>query len=211
MGSGVAVGCIHDEDGDMRFVRCLTGLNAARRPGEETLYVESGGGSLDRGRNLLVQKFLQTTDERLLMVDTDQFFSVEQYDRLIETGQTHDIVSGVYFANERPPRPAMHRWDDTGHGVAVTEWEDGEVLDVDGCGAGFLLVHRRVYEAMNHPEEYKGRAGSWFTQDKHGPAGQLLNEDSGFCLRAQEHGFRVYVDTEVFVGHMKRRILGVDL
>jgi len=210
--SKVAIGMIHDATMDARFVRCLTGVNAARRPGLETLYVESGGGSLDRGRNLLVQKFLQnSTDDWFLQVDTDMFFSVENYDRLLETAEGRQIVSGVYFANERPPRPAMHRWDETGHGVAVTEWEEHEVLDVDGCGAGFLLAHRDVYEKMDHPEDYRGRAGSWFTQDKLGPAGQLLNEDSGFCLRAQEHGFRVYVDTDCFVGHIKNRILGVDL
>jgi hypothetical protein len=205
------VGMIHDRDMDARFVRCLTGLNAMRRPGEETLYVESGGGSLDRGRNLLVQKFLKnTTDDWLLMVDTDMHFGLQEYDRLLETAQDKDIVSGLYFANERPPRPAMYRWDETGHGQAVMDWEDHDVLEVDGCGAGFLLVRRSVYEKMDHPESYHGRAGSWFTQNALGPADQLLNEDSSFCVRAQEHGYRIYVDTDVFIGHIKTRVLGYE-
>jgi len=211
MPSGVMVGMIHDRDMDAQFVRCLTGLNATRRPGETTLYVESGGGSLDRGRNLLVQKYLQTDYEWFLQVDTDMFFGIDHYDRIVETAKTHEIVSGLYFANERPPRPAMYRWDDTGHGQAVMDWKDGEVIPVDGCGAGFLMVHRTVYEKMNDPEKYEGRAGSWFTQSAHGPAGQLLNEDSSFCLRAQEHGFRVYVDTDCFVGHIKPRVLGWEV
>ena len=207
----VAVGMIHDATMEARFVRCLTGLNAARRPGEQTLYVESGGGSLDRGRNLLVQKFLKTTtDEWFLQVDTDMYFGLEQYDRLLATAEGRDIVSGVYFANEQPPRPAMHRWNAEGRAESFSEWEEGEVLDGDGCGAGFLLVARHVYEKMDHPEDYRGRAGSWFTQDAYGPAGQLLNEDSSFCVRAQDHGFRIYVDTGCFVGHIKPRVLGWD-
>lgn len=205
----VVVGMIHDEAMDARFVRALMGLHKAR-PILDTLYVEVGGGNLDRGRNLLVQKFLKTEAEWLLQIDTDSFFGVEHYDRLLKTAETRDIVSGLYFANERPPRPAMSRWEEDGHAKYVGDWNEHDVLDVDSVGAGFLLVNRRVYEKMDHPEEYRGRAGSWFTQDKLGPIGQLLNEDSSFCLRAQEHGYRIYVDTDVFVGHIKKRVLGVD-
>jgi hypothetical protein len=194
---------------DARFVRSLTAVNATRRPGMETYYVESGGGSLDRGRNLLVQKFLELGDHPwLLQLDTDMYFGIEEYDRLLETAADKDIVSGLYFANERPPRPAMYRWAEDGSAKSVTEWEDHDVLEVDGCGAGFLLVRREVYEKMNYPEKYNGRAGSWFNQDKHGPVGQLMNEDNAFCMRAQEHGYKIYVDTDCFVGHIKTRVLG---
>lgn len=200
---------IHDQDMDARFVRCLTGLNAERRPGLPTLYVESGGGSLDRGRNLLVQKFLELTDSKwLLQLDTDMYFGIQEFDRLLETAKDKDIVSGLYFANEKPPRPAMYRWIEDGSARSVTEWEDHDVLEVDGCGAGFLLVRREVYEKMNHPEEYRGRSGSWFTQDALGPAGQLMNEDNAFCIRAQQHGYKIWVDTDCFVGHIKTRVLG---
>lgn len=198
---------IHDDNMNARFVRSLTGLLRSRET-TATLFVESGGGSLDRGRNLLVQKFLRNyDDEWLLQVDTDMFFGNEQYDRLMRTAETRDIVSGLYFANERPPRPAIYRWED-GHAKSVTDWKEHDVLEVDGCGAGFLLVRRSVFEKMDHPEEYRGRAGSWFTQDKLGRSGQLLNEDSSFCERALEHGFKIHVDTDVFVGHIKERILG---
>lgn len=211
--TSVAVGCIHDAFMDARFVRCLTGLNLARRQGQETLYVESGGGSLDRGRNLLVQKFLQNTDDDwLLFVDTDMFFGVGHYDRLLSTAQENDypMLSGLYYANEQPPRPAMYRFDEDGRGKSLTEWNEGEVVEVDGHGAGFLLVHRSVYREMDHPDEYRGRAGSWFTQDALGPAGQLGNEDDAFCWRAKAHGFQPRVDTGCMVGHIKPRVLGVD-
>lgn len=211
--SDVAIGMIHDEAMDAQFVRCLTGLNCDRRPGEPTLYVESGGGSLDRGRNLLVQKFLQTDYPWFLQIDTDSFFGLDQYDHLLSVADENErpIVSGLYFANERPPRPAMYRWTDKGVGQSVTEWEEHELVEVDGFGAGFLLVHRSVYEKMNDPGKYEGRAGSWFNQSGRGPIGQLLNEDSSFCVRAQEHGYKLYVDTDCFVGHIKKRVLGWEL
>ena len=208
----VVVGFIHDTMVEARWVRCMFTLRAQRDEQiSEILFVESGGGSLDRGRNLLVQKFLQNTEaEALLMIDTDMYFGVEEFDRLLTSAEDRDIVSGIYFANERPPRPAMHRWNENGRAESFTEWEDHDVLEVDGCGAGFLLVKRAVYESMNHPELYEGRAGSWFNQSAHGPAGQLLNEDSGFCLRAQEHGYKIHVDTDCLVGHIKARVLGFE-
>jgi len=204
----VVIGVMHDEYMNARFVRALMGLRTSRDI-SGCLYVETGGGNLDRGRNQLVQLFLnEYEDEWLLMLDTDMWFGLGHYDRLLESSEGRDIVSGLYFANERPPRPAMYRWDDTGHGKAIMDWKDHEILDVDGCGAGFLLVNRSVYEKMDHPDQYQGRAGSWFTQNALSPAGELLNEDSSFCLRAQEHGYRIHVDTDVFVGHIKHRILG---
>lgn len=206
----VVVGMIHDDTMNSRFVRCLTGLIRARDI-VSALYCESGGGGLDKGRNVIVQKFLQNeTADWLLFLDTDMFFSLESYDKLVGTAEEKfpDPVSGLYFANERPPRPAMHRWKENGHATSIEEWDDHDVLEVDGFGAGFLMVHRSVYEKMNHPEEYLGRAGSWFTQNALGPAGQLLNEDSSFCIRAQQHGYKLWVDTDVFVGHIKDRVLG---
>ena len=205
----VALGMIHDEFVNARFMRALMGLRV-QRDIADCLYVEVGGGNLDRGRNLLVQKFLHNTDaEWFLQIDTDQWFGLDHYDRLLETAEAgRDIVSGLYFANERPPRPAMYRWDETGHAKAVMDWEDHDILEVDGVGAGFLLVNRSVYEKMDHPDDYRGRAGSWFTQDALSPVGDLLNEDSSFCVRAQDHGFKIHVDTDVFVGHIKHRVLG---
>jgi len=207
----VVIGMIHDEFMQARFVRALYILNR-QRDISAISFVESGGGSLDRGRNLLVQKFLHNhTEEWLLQIDTDMYFGVEHFDRLMETAKDRDIVSGLYFANERPPRPAMYRWKEDGTADTIMDWEDHDILEVDGCGAGFLLVNRRVYEKMDKPAEYEGRAGSWFTQSGRGPNGQLLNEDSSFCERARAQGYTIYVDTDVFVGHIKPRILGHEI
>src|SRR3954471_12930557 len=135
------IGMIHDETMEARFVRALVGLVRQRPDIGPTLYVEVGGGNLDRGRNLLVQKFLkETDDEWLLQIDTDQFFGLEEYDRIMATAQGRDIVSGVSFTAERPPRPVMARWDEDGHAQHISEWDDHDVLDVDLTGAGFLLV-----------------------------------------------------------------------
>lgn len=206
----VALGYIHDEYVNARWMASVMRL-IKQREIATSLYCESGGGNLDKGRNLVVQKFLQTEGvDKLLFVDTDMFFQVEDFDQLMKTGENHPIVSGLYFANERPPRAAMYRWNEEGRAVSVSEWEDHEVIEVDGVGAGFLLVDRSVYEAMDHPDLYQGRAGSWFNQNALSPRGWLLNEDSSFCVRAQEHGYKVMVDTDAFIGHIKPRVLGFE-
>lgn len=205
----VAIGYIHDEYVNARWMASITRL-LKQRSIDDLHYCESGGGNLDKGRNLVVQKFLKGKSDKLLFIDTDMFFQVENFDQIMKTGETHPIVSGLYFANERPPRPAMYRWNEEGRADSVMEWEDHEVIEVDGCGAGFLLVDRSVYEEMNHQELYQGRAGSWFNQNALSPLGWLLNEDSSFCVRAQEHGYKVMVDTDAFIGHIKPRVLGFE-
>jgi len=208
----IAIGMIYDSTMDAQFVKCLLRLSRQRPYVKEILYCESGGGNLDKGRNVLVQKFLKSEYDWLLMLDTDQYFNPEDVDRLLESARERKagVISGLYFANERPPRPAIYRWTEEGRAKSFTEWEDHEVIEVDGVGAGFLLVHRQVYEALNDPTQYAGRGGSWFTQNMTGPQGQLLNEDSSFCARVRDAGYKILVDTDVFIGHIKPRVLGFE-
>ena len=70
-----------------------------------------------------------------------------------------------------------------------------DLLEVDGCGGGCLLIHRRVFEAMEPP---------YFQCNP----GTFIGEDFYFCRKAQAAGFKVYVDPGIICGHKQKDIIG---
>jgi hypothetical protein len=80
----------------------------------------------------------------------------------------------------------------------------GDVMDVAGCGAGCLLIHRRVLTSIATAEN----GPEWFTRVT-GDDGRVFGEDLSFCLRATTAGFTLTADTGARAGHVKPVILGL--
>jgi len=78
----------------------------------------------------------------------------------------------------------------------------GEVclLPVSYTGMGFMLVKFGVFESMEYP---------WFKplEKQIGDMCDFTMEDVSFCLRAQEKGYKIFVDPAVIVGHEKKMVL----
>jgi GT2 family glycosyltransferase len=200
----VALGIIHDYTMDSLFVRCLFQLLRDRDEQiDGSIFVGGGMGRLDIARNEVVKKFLPTSSEWLLTLDTDMAFLVEDFDNLLAQADAKEvpIVSGIYFVDERPPRAVAANTEPNGHIKSISEWPEDGLMEVEWCGAGFMLVHRSVYEALGD-EPYR--------QDVVAPSGALVGDDYSFCWRARQAGFRVMLDPRVFVGHIKPRVLGRD-
>ena len=53
-----------------------------------------------------------------------------------------------------------------------------------------MLIRRHVLEQMSDP---------WFEMGKMGK--DLSNEDTHFCLKVQQLGYKIYADTDVQLGH----------
>jgi hypothetical protein len=63
------------------------------------------------------------------------------------------------------------------------------VFEVDAAGSAGMLIRRRVLETMGFP---------WFESTN----GVYLNEDVIFCMKAREHGFRIFATADVAMGHI---------
>ncbi len=70
-----------------------------------------------------------------------------------------------------------------------------DLLEADGIGAGCLLIHRRVFEAMEPP---------YFQCNPD----TLIGEDFYFCRKAQAAGFKIYVDPGLICGHKQKDYIG---
>ncbi len=166
-------------------------------------------GLLSRGRNELARTFLDRTDAAwMLMLDTDHQVPVSAFDKLI--GAAHDadrpVVSGLYFAaypgGPYPtPVPTIYRVGADGRGVPVHDYPVDSVIEIDACGAGFLLVHRSVLDAIRSDAPADERDWCWFAD---GPVGGAwMSEDITFCSRLRAHGVRLHAHTGAVLAHHK--------
>jgi GT2 family glycosyltransferase len=162
------------------------------------------------GRNLLTSQFLGRDQEWLMMVDTDIVFSGNAVSRLLESADPVErpIMSGLYHIFEKGKKvPAVYAnvADDPG-GIDLVPYDAPDediVARAFATGAGFLLVHRSVFEKIKAMSEDQP---SWFREIV--VDGRDFGEDISFCLRANVAGFPIHVNTGVRVGHIKSAMLG---
>ena len=170
---------------------------------------ESAFSTIDGKRNNLVANFLkEPTFEWLWFVDSDLIVPKGALARLLE--HDADIVGGIYCTRFPPFFATAGHVLQQGTGVdplRPSETKgfriralslnalDGRVTEVDLLATGCMLIHRHVLEALEPP---------WFVSNvgtyKMTTMGQ--NEDWNFCLRARDHGFRIFCDTGVQCNHV---------
>lgn len=135
-----------------------------------------------------------------LMLDSDIAFQPQQIFRLFKRDK--DIVSGAYVSRSQPEAWTAGKW---GEIPGDTRWigkDQKGCVEVEWCGAGFLLIKREVLEALEFP---------WFRHlvrhiDTQGEAHAIeCGEDQGFCNMAIEAGFKVWLDCDCQVQHLVDR------
>lgn len=206
--SKVTVGFIHPLMVHAAFMQSV--LQISYRERCEVLNVMSGA-NVSKARNALVEGFLATDADYLLMLDSDMVFRADVISRLVVHNEP--IMNGMYFQpslNGGPSFPCMYRHQ-TGtaksDGMFVTlgdHWQRQAVIQVDAVGAGFMMVHRDVFETIR--KLMPNYAAPWFQEVQRGD--NLVGEDFTFCMRASEMGYPIFVDTSVEAGHIKPAMVG---
>lgn len=168
--------------------------------------------NISAGRNALVEWFLNLPDANwLMMVDTDMIWQPDAIHRLLASADEDKapIVGGLCFGLDNGEVFAtlydLGGTEDKPQFLRYDAWPEG-MFQVVGTGAAFLLVHRKVFEAIRDKEF--SPAYPFFQEREF--AGMRCGEDVTFCLRAGQLGFPVYVDTTVQTGHIKSQILTAD-
>jgi hypothetical protein len=141
---------------------------------------------------------------KIVWIDSDISWTVEAFKTLLETDM--DIVSGM-VAVDRTGRIGAMRLNNAGNPVSLNSRDfivEGEPVEVDAVGFGFLAVKSGVFEKMSRPW-FDLRHASIETVDF--PV--LFGEDYSWCLKAKETGFKVWLHPLVRVEHHKELILTV--
>lgn len=192
----VAAAFVHPGTVSTSFV-----LSLRATPGVGEWLEQRSGPNVARARNLLVERFLATDHTWLWMVDTDMTWQPDALAGLLADDQP--VVGGLCFGiGEGRPIPTIF---DTitlaGEDVIVRveSYPRDRLVSCAATGAAFLLIHRRVLEAVR--DRQFSAAFPWFQETERD--GFPVGEDVTFCLRAGECGYQVHVDTRIKVGHTK--------
>ncbi len=166
-----------------------------------------GGPLISRARNMLLERFLSTEADYLLMADTDVVFTANDVRLLLEARKP--IVGALYYGilggNPESTFP-----------VALTyqglEGKPGKVLQsldkaprhlcrVGAVGMGLTLIRRDVVEALE-PSSTLNKPFAERVYD-----GRHHGEDAVFCLEAKKAGFDTWLEPKARVGHIKSIVL----
>jgi len=156
-----------------------------------------------QGRRQLVREFLRLLPpdvDRLLMVDDDQRFDPWQPATLVGLlGPATPVVSGLYFAydeDKRAVRPIILRGDHATGCKTVWRYAAG-MVEVDTVGMGFCGIWRPALE------EWRAAHGDTWFDHRARANGDAMIEDAAFCARMQSLGKKLYVQTNLRIGHVK--------
>jgi hypothetical protein len=157
-------------------------------------------------RNKYITDFINSDCKWLLMIDSDTIpplNSLESIEKILKEHPFIKILSGIYNTYNitlNKILPVLFKYEEKNYRnyseEKIKEINTNELSEVDGCGGGFLLVHRSVIEAMKKP---------YFNNIYDSNIENLiLSEDLYFCSQAQKLGFNIYTTSLIKCIHIKQ-------
>lgn len=194
------------------FLSCISASRDLPYEFEINYYV--GYRPHDYARNCAIRDVFE--NERIAKVwflDSDTIPDVDTLKLLRTKG---DIVSGLYNIIYRKDDgllwPVSSAYATVQGGWTPVEAVGSGVSEVDAVGMGCMIIDRKVLldERMwldNPDSAYVGKKKSVehiLFRHSYNPDGSMATgEDIGFCERAKSLGYRILVDSSVWVGHLK--------
>lgn len=179
---------------------CVHSLCRASHMSELHIHARAGQSLVTLARNGITADFLASDCDRLLFIDSDIIYQTEQIERLISKRDL-EIVGGVCPLKER----GELKWCVRNGGEPN---KDGMAM-VEGIGAGFLLIHRAVFEKMikeGVAPAYQSDEGGKRIEHDFWQAGVIeghyFSEDYYFCHLARKLGFNIWADCGIVLQHV---------
>ncbi|MFA6048267.1 MAG: hypothetical protein WC737_05680 [Parcubacteria group bacterium] len=143
-------------------------------------------------RNLLAKQAVEGGYTHLAMIDSDHTFDADVIHRLL---LYRKLVIGVRaYKRTSPHYPcifAKHPGEEETEAVMWVDAADMGVMVADHIGFGIVLISVEVLKKLKYPYFFFSKMG----------------EDFNFCREAREAGFKIYVDTDVEIGHLSSKII----
>ena len=178
------------------FVRSLQEMD---KPGQVSIgYIQ--GTLIYEARNVIASNAINDGFDRVLWLDSDMMVPKDAMKRLaahLNAGK--EMVSGLYFGRRNRCNPMIQDkldWSASPDGnvsVESTSYLDfpkNALFEIAGCGFGCVMTSVRILKDM--VEKY----GAPFTPMLG------MGEDVSFCWRARQHGYKIYCDSTLTLGHI---------
>jgi hypothetical protein len=213
----LVIGILHTQTVDINMIFNTLTLE---RPGWKSQVIFESDRPYDISRNNIATRCLELGAEWCFFYDSDLIIPPNTITRL--ASHNLPIVGGLYYRRHPEIVPTVFR--DVGKGVLspIPKKEIdmmspiSTLIEVDAIGAGCLLIHRKVFEALKNKVPLRQikilgpPAGNmhfyeffhWGLGREEDPDQPSYSEDLSFCTLARKNGFKIFVDTIVKCTHI---------
>lgn len=167
---------------------------------------ETEGANVEVLRDKVAYKALQDGHSHLLSLDADMTWPSDFVARML-AHHAVGVVSAAYYLKHWPHHPVLLRKTpgaEAGTGYHQYAWRSHEARGlqrVHAIGMGAALIPVEVFRQMPRP---------WFRYQANAENFADITEDMHFCAALERIGCPIYADTQVFCGHLRRQIIGVN-
>lgn len=154
------------------------------------------GYNIDQIRNLIAEWAKRY--DYLFSVDSDIILPQDTLVKMLRHDK--DMVSGVYLQERPGSYLEAYKPNATG-GMTNLQWHEvarPDLYEVVGCGFGCVLVKSWVFQKMQYPH---------FVYHSALDHANTVSEDVDFCIKARNLGARIFLDSTILCGHVKKRVL----
>ena len=114
--------------------------------------------------------------------------------------ETYDVASGLYWTKGEPSLPLIYGNGDIEEPIPFginLNWENGEIVNVNGTGMGFTLMKRSIFEDTRLEKPY-------FKSLNEMSEGSTISmtQDLYFYRKIKKLGYKICVDTSIKCGHL---------
>ena len=154
---------------------CCLATAMMNTPVQQQLFLAIGC-YIHNNRDTCVRQALENDCSHLLFVDSDVMFAPDAITRLMKHAEDGiDVVAARYNKKILPVQPTVKE-------------DIKELSEVEFVPTGFLLVNMEVYKKI-------GKPCFSFSNDAE-------SEDYYFCIKAKEHGYKIYCDPTIEIAHL---------
>jgi len=121
---------------------------------------------------------------------------VELYKNL----EKFDVASGLYWTKGEPSLPLVYGTGNINEPAPFAvnlDWKAGDVVEVNGCGMGFTLMKRKIFEDRRLSQPYFKSFQQITTTVM-----KQSTQDLYFYENIKKLGYRICVDTNIKCGHL---------
>lgn len=210
-------------DGNVAINYALGLADATLKLQQNNIYFEMarvvGSSLIPHARNSLVDMFLRSRCQRLLMIDADQgwdanaLFHLLQSPRKIVAGVTPHKRYPINLNFEPLPEDAhffknlCHKGPEEFTNFVRAKADPKGDIEVNRVGTGFVMIDRSTFEIMNeHVKEYEpfddkpdAKHKEYFQMGGFG--GRFKGEDWFFCELAKKCSIPIFINANVVVSH----------
>ena len=166
-------------------------FNALEKP-DGTVIMFSHGQSPAKNRNVIAEAALDHDCTHVLYIDDDMAFEKDALTKLLIHADK-DVVSGLYLMRNYPHYPLAldEAYDDGKCKFMFLTPDKTGLIEVVGCGFGFILIKTDVFRKLEKPWVRLGEIekDEWC-------------DDVDFSNRVRKVGFKIYCDLDIWLGHM---------